>query len=527
MNIRFALKQSGIKCLVGLLLLLSPGFSPAYALVVKKLQFQESPATTRIILDLTSTPKDLVVRDPSGKPMTVTFRGKIAGGFKSQNKQYEFPNLKGVYVSQHNGKVQVFIKRYYKGTVAVDAEANRLIVTIPHQKTDAAHKHSAPAPIVPVAMALPATPVDMPLKAVAPTPAAGSGSVDSHSNSSTLADGVRHYRLTQRTAAGPARVNVIEIDPKSPGIEIMPALASNRMGAKANVARIVSNNQAVAGINGSFFKQDKGIPLGVLMINQELVSGPIYDRVALGITLTNDLVMERVRLAGEAGLPDGRKIRLHNINQPRVNPAHTVVYTSRWGTVAPKVPANGLQILLQGGRVMGVSNSDPLSIPRDGVVISGPATAEMQALASGGFNQPVALNIYTLPDWSGMKHAIGGGPYLVKNGRQFVDVKAEHFSGLGFREPRSAVGITQDGKLLLVTVDGRRKGVSAGMTLHEMAYLMQRLGCVQAMNLDGGSSTQMAIHGKMINLPSSGGIGVSNSLIVRKTADGNMALERE
>jgi hypothetical protein len=468
------------------------------------------------------------VRDPSGKPMTVTFQGKMAGAFKPQNKQYAFPNLKGVYISQRNGKVQLFIKRYYKGTVAVDTEGNRLVVTIPHQKTNVAHKpppSATPAPSASVVKADLATPLDMPEKTVAQVSDAGTGVPEPNSN--TLTEGVRHYRLTQRTAAGPARVNIIEIDPKSPGIEIMPALASNRMGAKANVARIVSNNQAVAGINGSFFKQDKGIPLGILMINQELVSGPIYDRVALGITLTNDLVMERVRLAGEAGLPDGRKIRLHNINQPRVNPGHTVVYTSRWGTMAPKVPAGGLQILLQGGRVTGVSSSEPLSIPRDGVVISGPATAEMQALASAEFNQPVSLNIYTLPDWSGMKHALGGGPYLVKNGRQFVDAKAEHFSGLGFREPRSAVGITQDGKLLLVAVDGRRKGVSAGMTLHEMAYLMQRLGCVQAMNLDGGSSTQMAIHGKMINLPSSGGIGVSNSLIVRRTADGNMALERE
>jgi exopolysaccharide biosynthesis protein len=151
----------------------------------------------------------------------------------------------------------------------------------------------------------------------------------------------------------------------------------------------------------------------------------------------------------------------------------------------------------------------------------------MSALAAVPANQTVNLNVYTLPDWSGMQHAIGGGPWLVRDGSPYVDLHAEHFSSksLGFREPRSAVGITGEGKLLLVTVDGRQKNVSVGMTLSELSFLMQKLGAVNAMNLDGGSSTQMSIYGKTVNRPSSGNVGVSNSLIIRKSNGNSVAVQ--
>lgn len=346
---------------------------------------------------------------------------------------------------------------------------------------------------------------------------------------SQLSSGVRFTRFTQRLNSGPVRISLLEIDPKTSGLEIMPVLASGRMGSKTNVANMVSNHQAVAGINGSFFKPDVGIPLGILMINQELISGPIYDRVALGITANNDLVMDRVHLGGEIVLPSGHRVLLHNVNQPRVNPTTNVIYSSRWGQHAPKVPSNGVQVLLRNGHVAAISTTAPLDIPRDGIVVSGSYTPEMSELASLGANQSVQMNVYTLPDWSGMRHAIGGGPWLVKEGQSFVDLKSQHFgtSGLGHREPRSAVGITQDGKMLLVAVDGRRPGASVGMTLYELSHLMRSLGAVQAMNLDGGSSTQMAVYGKVVNVPSSGQIGVSNSLIVRQANRDNMASREE
>lgn len=455
----------------------------AAMLTVKSLQFQEANASTQLVLNLNGPPKDLSIYDQPGHPMSVSFRGNAAASHLPINHRFSWPNLNGVYIENRNGRVNIFIKRNMLGTVTVNTDMNRLVVNIPHFYYK----------------------------------------VNNHQD---VSDGVRYMRFVQRSSQGPVQINVLEIDPHQPGVEIRPALASNRMGAKSNVAAMVANHQAVAGINGSFFKQDVGIPLGMMMINQELISGPIYDRVALGITPNNDMVMARVRLAGELVLPDKRRVPLNNINQPRIQPETTVVYSSRWGKMAPGVPARGMQVQIRNSHVTMASTTTPLPIPKDGVVISGPSTPEMTLLASMSPNLFVQLNIYTLPDWSGMKHAIGGGPWLVHSGQPFVDMGAQHFTSrsLGFREPRSAVGITADGKMLLVTVDGRQKNVSVGMTLYELAFLMQKLGSVEAMNLDGGSSTQMSIYGRTVNHPSAGNVGVSNSLIIRKTTDEKVAI---
>ena len=67
-----------------------------------------------------------------------------------------------------------------------------------------------------------------------------------------------------------------------------------------------------------------------------------------------------------------------------------------------------------------------------------------------------------------------------------------------------------------MTVDGRRPGWSAGVTLPEAARLMRALGARDALNLDGGGSTAMTVRGRVVNRPSdlSGERPVSNAVVV-------------
>jgi len=90
------------------------------------------------------------------------------------------------------------------------------------------------------------------------------------------------------------------------------------------------------------------------------------------------------------------------------------------------------------------------------------------------------------------------------------------------RHPRTAVGITGDNQLLLVTVDGR-SFQSYGMTIPELAQLFSELGAIHALNLDGGGSTAMWVHGGagVVNYPSdnlefdhNGERPVSNALLI-------------
>jgi len=76
--------------------------------------------------------------------------------------------------------------------------------------------------------------------------------------------------------------------------------------------------------------------------------------------------------------------------------------------------------------------------------------------------------------------------------------------------------MTAKKELLLVTVDGRQ-WISRGMTLDELARLMQSLGAVTAINLDGGGSTAMSVRGMLVNSPSEGSErAVANALVIRE-----------
>lgn len=89
--------------------------------------------------------------------------------------------------------------------------------------------------------------------------------------------------------------------------------------------------------------------------------------------------------------------------------------------------------------------------------------------------------------------AVGGRPILLRGGvpRPAVDSGGTFATS---RHPRTAVGIARDGlRVILVTVDGRQKPYSDGMTLRELADVMRALGADDAINLDGGGSTTMVI----------------------------------
>ena len=107
------------------------------------------------------------------------------------------------------------------------------------------------------------------------------------------------------------------------------------------------------------------------------------------------------------------------------------------------------------------------------------------------------------------QYAIGAGPMLVYEGENVAEENYwkevfEHggVSGMS-RHPRTALGATADGKLVVLVCDGRGKRGSTGFTLPELADKMISLGCVRAINLDGGgSSTFVGKEGTVLNMPS-------------------------
>jgi uncharacterized protein (TIGR03382 family) len=117
-------------------------------------------------------------------------------------------------------------------------------------------------------------------------------------------------------------------------------------------------------------------------------------------------------------------------------------------------------------------------------------------------------------DSTWMKGVVSGHPQLVKAGVKLATNPAS--PACPTRNPRTAVGLSQDGKtVFMVVVDGRTT-TSVGMTCTELAALMKNLGAYQAINLDGGGSTTMYLKGTgIVNRPSDGTERVvANHLVV-------------
>lgn len=107
-----------------------------------------------------------------------------------------------------------------------------------------------------------------------------------------------------------------------------------------------------------------------------------------------------------------------------------------------------------------------------------------------------------------MKTAIGGGPVLVQNAEiEITNNEERKFDGKAVNnlEPRTAIGYTKDQKIIILVCEGRSSN-AGGLSLVQLAKIFKDLGCVEALNLDGGGSSCMLINGKETNTPSTKGV---------------------
>ncbi len=104
-----------------------------------------------------------------------------------------------------------------------------------------------------------------------------------------------------------------------------------------------------------------------------------------------------------------------------------------------------------------------------------------------------------------MKTVVGGGPVLLQNGEIKITNNEEHkFGGkaINDKHPRTAMGYTKDNKLIILVVQGRFPNLALGATLTQEAQILKDLGCVEALNLDGGGSSCLLVNGKETIKPS-------------------------
>jgi len=159
--------------------------------------------------------------------------------------------------------------------------------------------------------------------------------------------------------------------------------------------------------------------------------------------------------------------------------------------------------------------SDGFTNVPDGKMILSLSSNAVRKLPPLKIGLPVSITVVTKPDLTGLEHALGTGPMLVRGGQLHeVTVRMSEQP-----HPRAAIG-WNDQHLFFAVSDGRRKGISEGIRLAEMAEFMIALGCKEAINMDGGQSTTLMVNGQIINAQTPGGKHeVANGIVIlRKPA---------
>lgn len=317
------------------------------------------------------------------------------------------------------------------------------------------------------------------------------------------APGVRWRQRFVNLSSGRFPVVALEIDPRQPGVTLKPIVSnpSTAVGT-APLTTTAQQIQVAAAINGGFFNRNNQLPLGAIRRDSQWLSGPILNRGAIGWNNEGSVTVGYLKLQETLKTSTGQRLPVVYLNSGYVG-VGIYRHTQAWGSQYTPILNNEKIVTVRNDQVIqqqqsGLAGQSPIPIPADGylLVIRGDANA-FNALTVG---TTVELESATHPtEFDQYPQIIGAGPLLVQNRQIVLNPQSEQFSD-AFRQqsaPRSVIATTAEGKLLLVAIHNRIGG--AGPTLTETAYLMQQMGVVNALNLDGGSSTALYLGGRLLD----------------------------
>ncbi|CAN5653870.1 hypothetical protein BH23GEM6_BH23GEM6_11960 [soil metagenome] len=365
-------------------------------------------------------------------------------------------------------------------------------------------------------------------------------------SSRVLGPGVTHRYISR--AEGPWAIHVVEVDLQVCGIRIRSAKGGEEIIGRETTSAIAARYTAegapvLAAVNADFFRYEPdGVPEGPQVAGGEVVAaagtfGPSVStrfgipQPVFGITRSGRAFVGEAALVGQAWKAGGT-FPLGRVNAAPGRDSLAIFNRFAGGRVEGEQENTQalLQVITRGQSagdaaravVLRVGHSaEPLLISENTRVLSGSgrAAAWLGELAAG---DTVNWHLSFSGAPGAVVELVGGFPLLILDGEPVLHrVPAINIPFSQRRHPRTAVGIRADGIVLLVIVDGRQEGYSAGMSLPELTDLLLELGAIDAINLDGGGSTALVTDRGIVNRPSDAEERpVSNALLVQGPAAG-------
>ncbi|GAA2389247.1 phosphodiester glycosidase family protein [Nonomuraea africana] len=313
---------------------------------------------------------------------------------------------------------------------------------------------------------------------------------------------------------GPWQMQVLTVDPRAFRGSFAASLGTS-VAKRETTSSMANARKAIAAINGGFFNIHtqpalRGEPVGISVVGGRLLSEAVPGRSAVVLKGRTARITElTTKLAAIS--QDGTRLDINGVNRLGATD-ELILYTEEYGA---KTPANGgaEAILDASGKVISLRTAGG-AVPKGARILHGSGAAADWLWEHAWENWSVTVDTKVIDQRTGRRVAltpdvsvIGGGVGLIRNGRIKVTAKRDGHDSVNMilrRHPRTLMGVTRSGGLVLATVDGRKPGITVGANMIEAAQLMKWLGAVQAINLDGGGSTAMVVGGKVVNQPSDG-----------------------
>lgn len=291
-------------------------------------------------------------------------------------------------------------------------------------------------------------------------------------------------------------------------------LANGKVGSTQSIAGIAENYNAVVAVNGCFFNAYTDDPIKPPYHNI-IANGRVVHLGSTGTTLgfdaNNNYRMERPKITvvgtqSGPNVPEYPNWYAFLINHPAESSNVAMFFDALWA--GSMTPNKGTQAVVNSSGLITTISAGSKQIPQGGFVLLFAGGEEyLSGRLRVGNNCSFRLKYENCDTafWSRAVEAIGCGPRLVKTGAISYDPKTEGFTSekiLVNSGARSAVGITHDGTLLLVTCTA---------TVRELANVMQALKAYDAMNLDGGASSGLWKDGDYLVKP---GRDLGNALVI-------------
>lgn len=332
----------------------------------------------------------------------------------------------------------------------------------------------------------------------------------------------------RRDGEVPWSIHVLRIDRASKELKFETSVANGIILGLSTVseqARSMDTEEwsPVAAVNGDFFRVEKGPyqgdMLGLQITSGTLISSPSPAGNSFWIDRDGSCHIGQVRSQAQVTWLDDTKTTISaGLNGLRMQ-GRAVIYTPEFGS-RTRTDDDGIELVLESadGPMQPITPSTQMDVrvakiheDGDNDVRPGTMVLSIESALAAKLPKPekglaLRITVNTTPDLSNTVTAIGGWPILVRDGRIVAEPSR--------REPRTAIGFN-DKYFYMVVVDGRQSKLSVGMSFPELAKLMLDLGATQALNLDGGGSSEMWVDGQVVNSPSDGHERpVANALVV-------------